>query len=263
MQHFQSHQLRRGRFSEPGRVYLLTSTTRNRTPFFEDFQSARCLPPHFAEAQHEGSLKSLAWVIMPDHIHWLVELRDATLATVMRRFKSRSRCSLYKIGKVRGQLWQAGYHDRALRRGGGLESLCKIRGCQPNSGRPGATSWGLSALGRDLGVATNRHRGASPLPRCPIPCATTAATPGPAWERACPAINCEPMHRTCARCTVPRHNPPQNPAKSPSKARIYGFCKTGTHPAITLAYPVSGVSVQAGRESPSFIQQYPLRGPRY
>ncbi|MGB9089901.1 MAG: transposase [Pseudomonas farsensis] len=125
MEHPHSRQLRRGRFSEPGRVYLLTSTTRNHTPFFEDFQSARCLPPHFAEAQHEGSLKSLAWVIMPDHIHLLVELRDATLATVMRRFKSRSRCSLYKIGKVRGQLWQAGYHDRTLRREEDLRAFAR------------------------------------------------------------------------------------------------------------------------------------------
>ncbi|WP_346656587.1 transposase [Pseudomonas sp. SWRI51] len=125
MEHPQSHLLRRGRFSEPGRVYLLTSTTKDRTPFFKDFQSARCLPLHFAEAQHEGSLQSLAWVIMPDHIHWLVELGDATLATVMRRFKSRSRCSLHKIGKVKGQLWQVGYHDRALRREEDLRAFAR------------------------------------------------------------------------------------------------------------------------------------------
>ncbi|QXH51177.1 transposase [Pseudomonas fakonensis] len=120
-----SHRLRRGRVSEPGRAYLLTSTTKDRLPLFLDFQAARCLPPHFAQAEAEGSVLSLAWVIMPDHVHWLIELKNDTLATVMRRFKSRSRCSLYKMGKLKGQLWQAGYHDRAIRREEDLRSFAR------------------------------------------------------------------------------------------------------------------------------------------
>jgi len=120
-----SHCLRRGRCSEPGRVYLLTSTTRDRFPFFEDFQAARCLPFHFNQAEQEGSLYSLAWVVMPDHFHWLIKLGDVTLATIMRRFKSRSRCSLFKLGKLKGQLWQPGYHDRALRREEDLRELAR------------------------------------------------------------------------------------------------------------------------------------------
>ncbi|WP_110993528.1 REP-associated tyrosine transposase [Pseudomonas sichuanensis] len=111
-----SHRLRRGRFSEPGRAYLLTTTTKDRFPYFADFQAARSLPLHFNQAEQEGSLQSLAWVIMPDHVHWLIELGEDTLATVMRRFKSRSRCSLFKLGMLNGPLWQPGYHDRALRR---------------------------------------------------------------------------------------------------------------------------------------------------
>ena len=35
-------------------------------------------------------MESLAWVVMPDHFHWLIELQDASLATVMQRTKSRS-----------------------------------------------------------------------------------------------------------------------------------------------------------------------------
>ncbi|WP_422403663.1 REP-associated tyrosine transposase [Pseudomonas sp. GZD-209] len=120
-----SHRLRRGRVSEPGRAYLLTSTTKDRLPLFRGFQAARCLPPTFAQAEAEGSVLSLAWVIMPDHVHWLIQLRDNTLCTVMRRFKSRSRCSLYKMGKLNGQLWQAGYHDRALRREEDLRSFAR------------------------------------------------------------------------------------------------------------------------------------------
>ncbi len=111
-----SHRLRRGRFSEPGRYYLLTSITRNREPIFESFQAARCIPAQFQQAQIEGAARTLAWVVMPDHVHWLIELQHGSLACLMRRFKSRSRCALYKQGTLQGKLWQPGYHDHALRR---------------------------------------------------------------------------------------------------------------------------------------------------
>ncbi|HFK2918535.1 TPA: transposase [Stenotrophomonas maltophilia] len=52
---------------------------------------------------------------MPDHIHWLVELRAGTLETVMKRFKSRTaRQANRLLGRV-GRFWQACYHDHAIR----------------------------------------------------------------------------------------------------------------------------------------------------
>ena len=38
-----SHRLRLGRFSEPGRLYLLTTVTRNRTPLFKHLCYARAV----------------------------------------------------------------------------------------------------------------------------------------------------------------------------------------------------------------------------
>jgi len=52
---------------------------------------------------------------MPDHFHWLIELKHASLSTVMQRTKSRAAMS---IGVAQGsplKLWQKGYHDRAIR----------------------------------------------------------------------------------------------------------------------------------------------------
>lgn len=43
MQRPGSHRLRGGRVSESGRLYLLTTTTRNRTPLFKDFRFARAV----------------------------------------------------------------------------------------------------------------------------------------------------------------------------------------------------------------------------
>ena len=120
-----SNHLRRGRFSEPGRIYLLTTTTKDRYPFFADFRTARSIPWHLELAESEGSLRTLAWVLMPDHFHWLIELHDATLCSVMRRFKSRSRCALYKQDLLKGRLWQPGYHDHAVRGGEHLRDFAR------------------------------------------------------------------------------------------------------------------------------------------
>jgi len=65
---------------------------------------------------HEQDIAhSLAWVVMPDHLHWLFELRQGTLASVMQRVKSRSGIALNKITGGSGRIWQLGYHDMAVR----------------------------------------------------------------------------------------------------------------------------------------------------
>lgn len=86
----QSRRLRTGRFSEPGRVYLLTSTVHNRQPLFGDFILGRLLIAELRAAHEQGWVASLAWVVMPDHLHWLVELEGRSLDELMRRIKSNS-----------------------------------------------------------------------------------------------------------------------------------------------------------------------------
>ena len=110
------NQLRRGRYSESGRLYLLTTVTHKRHPLFLDFHHARTVIRFLRMADQEGSCQSLAWVVMPDHAHWLVELNDVSLSTLMRYFKARSSRALHKAGSLSPPIWQAGYHDRALRR---------------------------------------------------------------------------------------------------------------------------------------------------
>ena len=52
---------------------------------------------------------------MPDHLHWLIELHHNTLSSVMQRTKSRSARAINAQQNSGAQLWQKGYHDRALR----------------------------------------------------------------------------------------------------------------------------------------------------
>ncbi len=83
--------LRKGRVSIPGQIYFLTAVTWGRTPWFEDFQLGRQVAGvfHTLALAHPGL--SLAWVVMPDHVHWLVQLPEGlSLDQLMRRFKGRS-----------------------------------------------------------------------------------------------------------------------------------------------------------------------------
>jgi REP element-mobilizing transposase RayT len=120
-----SHRLRNGRYSELTRIYLLTTNTLKREPVFRDYALGRLVVHQFRQAQSEGFVDSLAWVVMPDHFHWLIELRQGSLGGLMQRTKSLSTKAV-KNSAGRGiGLWQQGFHDRALRRDEDLVKLAR------------------------------------------------------------------------------------------------------------------------------------------
>ena len=117
--------LRKGRYSEVGQVYLLTVVVDQRLPVFSDWQIGRLLVEQLRFAEASGMVRSLAFVLMPDHLHWLVELKRGSLAELMCRVKSRSCRSINLCCGSNGRLWQRGYHDRALRRDENLQATAR------------------------------------------------------------------------------------------------------------------------------------------
>jgi REP element-mobilizing transposase RayT len=113
---YQTHLTRKGRYSEYGRIYLLTSVTRDRQPLFSDWRVAMLLAKQFEQCAHDDLAGSLAWVVMPDHFHWLVELRDRSLSVLVARVKSKSNHEVNNALKRTGSIWQRCFHDRALRK---------------------------------------------------------------------------------------------------------------------------------------------------
>ena len=67
----------------------------------------------------------MAWVVMPDHLHWLAQLQTASLDGLLQRIKGRSarRINLHRGSS--GPVWQAGYHDRAIRKEEDLLSVAR------------------------------------------------------------------------------------------------------------------------------------------
>ena len=120
-----AHSLRKGRFSGIGHAYMITTTVHERSPVFSDWRLGRLLVTELRQAQTLGLADSLAWVVMPDHLHWLLVLRDGSLAQLVQRVKS---CSAIAVNKARGsagQLWQAGFHDTGVRREQDLKRLAR------------------------------------------------------------------------------------------------------------------------------------------
>jgi REP element-mobilizing transposase RayT len=116
--------LRKGRFSQPGRIYLLTTVTHMRQPIFENFSCARLLIQTLIKEQ--SRVETLCFVIMPDHLHWLVQLReDVSLEVIMQSVKSVSSHKINAFFGNRGSIWQRGYHDHALRREEDIKALAR------------------------------------------------------------------------------------------------------------------------------------------
>ncbi|MFM9486296.1 MULTISPECIES: REP-associated tyrosine transposase [Pseudomonas] len=120
-----SHRLRTGRYAEPNRIYLLTTNTLGREPVFADYALGRLVVHQFRQAQSLGLANSLAWVVMPDHFHWLVELEKCSLSSLMRQTKSLTTREVNLSSARHGPLWQQGYHDRALRRDEDLVKMAR------------------------------------------------------------------------------------------------------------------------------------------
>ncbi|MDR7285371.1 REP element-mobilizing transposase RayT [Pseudomonas corrugata] len=118
-----SNRLRIGRYTESNRIYLLTTNTHDRKPIFKDFTLGRAVVYQFRCAQNQGTAKSLTWVVMPDHFHWLVELQQGSLADLMQKTISMSTKTVNQFTGRKVTLWQKGFHDRALRR---EEDLVKV-----------------------------------------------------------------------------------------------------------------------------------------
>jgi REP element-mobilizing transposase RayT len=112
-----SHRLRFGRHSETGRAYLITAVIHDRQPIFSDWRVGRLLVAEMRRAHDSGLVNSIAWVVMPDHFHWLMQLQDDNLGNVIGATKARCAQAVNKTTGRSGSLWQTGYHDRTIRDG--------------------------------------------------------------------------------------------------------------------------------------------------
>ena len=109
--------LRAGRRSLANQVYHVSSATVDRRTYFNDLECGR-LVVHAMRREHEaGHADTLAFVIMPDHFHWLLALSGSrSLSGCVNTVKSFSARAINRLLGRQGQAWQTGFYDRAIRR---------------------------------------------------------------------------------------------------------------------------------------------------
>lgn len=63
----------------------------------------------------------LAWVLMPDHVHWLIDVgRKRDLSELVKRLKSASAFQVNRYRQKREPVWGRAFHDHALRKEDGM-----------------------------------------------------------------------------------------------------------------------------------------------
>jgi putative transposase len=126
---------------EPGMTYLITTITRRRERLFEDERFARIAHEDIAFYGRKFGMISVAHVIMPDHLHWIVHPSSEDFERFRREEQAKGNRSKYGheperfyLSKIMedykrhtahlidedrdapyAKVWQEGFRDDALR----------------------------------------------------------------------------------------------------------------------------------------------------
>lgn len=118
--------LRKGRYSGKNHVYFVTTVISYRRQLFRDLIINREVICCMKELHETGMLNSIAWVVMPDHVHWLFSLEDGIeLGQVIKIFKGRSARILNQCLGLSGKFWQKAYYDHAIRKDEDIKSIAR------------------------------------------------------------------------------------------------------------------------------------------
>jgi len=149
-----SGSLRTGRHSQPGRVYHITKRSRPGAGLsLTGPQVAPVLTDSIRWHQAHKHAHLLAFVVMPDHVHWLFMLgHTRSIDGVVHGFSSFTWHALYRLlPSGVPTLWQKGYHDHRSREDEGIGTTIDYAHLNP-------VREGLCAHARDWPWSTANER---------------------------------------------------------------------------------------------------------
>lgn len=111
--------LRKGRRSLVNQIYHVTITCKDRDNHFSDFSNARYFIQQIKQAEMDGFAKTFCFVVMPDHVHWLVKINKISLQQLVQRVKSLTTKS------IGFPIWQKGFYDQGIRSDESLISVAR------------------------------------------------------------------------------------------------------------------------------------------
>jgi putative transposase len=107
--------LRKGRHSEAGLVYHVTFRIDKNRQRLSD-RHRRIVSRFIESSELKDYWQLFAWVVMPDHVHLLFELKgQKTLSELASRIKSKTSLEINRGESVKTSLWQRGFYDHGFR----------------------------------------------------------------------------------------------------------------------------------------------------
>jgi putative transposase len=130
--------------------YFLTFCTYCRREHFRNSDVAAMVIRHFRRTARREGFVILAYCLMPDHAHLLVE--GTTPQSDLRRFVKRTKQSSAQVYSRMhdDRLWDEGYHDRIVREDTDVREIARYIVWNPVRGRLAATPTQYPYLGSDL-----------------------------------------------------------------------------------------------------------------
>jgi putative transposase len=127
--------LRKGRFSQQGYWYFITTGTKSRLPVFSDPAASKTVMDCLKWLNEQGRINLIAAVVMPDHIHFAACLQNTTLPSLMHSLKSYTSNEINDQLGREGLLWEPQYYDHAIRTEDELKE--RVNYCLQNPVRKG------------------------------------------------------------------------------------------------------------------------------
>jgi putative transposase len=121
----QPHQkgLRQGRYSETDLFYFITTVVKDRQPLFLQPLPAQIVLDALKWLDQHNRIALIVAVVMPDHLHFIAQLKNTILSKLMHSLKSYTANEINKALGRTGQVWERQYYERGIR---DEESLIKL-----------------------------------------------------------------------------------------------------------------------------------------
>ncbi|HUT73938.1 MAG TPA: transposase [Armatimonadota bacterium] len=128
-------------------IYHLRTSTIRRTSLLADDACKEIVRDTLQRVAAVLDFDVLAYVIMPDHVHLLIQPHGASISKVMASFKRHSARNINKHLGRKGQVWREEFFDHMLRTNEHLEQLADYIHDNPvrRGLAPSARDWPFSS----------------------------------------------------------------------------------------------------------------------
>lgn len=104
------------RFHVAEAIYFATTKTRGNKRFFSDKRNSQILLNCIGNFRKEGRYRLLAFVIMPDHLHIMLEPNGKeSISKIMHSIKRGSSRLMNQMWNRNGSVWQRSFYERIIR----------------------------------------------------------------------------------------------------------------------------------------------------